>query len=83
MSDMMRPSRAHLTLRQARREASGVHEPALAREVAHALLELLEGAHLDLADALARDVVARRQVLEGDDLFAEAAAARARRVRGP
>src|SRR5262245_4397968 len=43
----------------------------LARRLLHGSLYLLEGAHLDLADALARDAELGRKVLQGRRLLGE------------
>ena len=47
----------------------------------HRLLHLLEGAHLDLAHALARDAELARQILERDRAVGERRASKMRRSR--
>src|SRR4029077_15609160 len=63
-----------------RRPTSGAilwlsHQPAFDRRGLDRLLQLLEGAHLDLAHPLARDAVLLRQILERRRVVAQAALA--------
>src|SRR3546814_9958942 len=52
---------------------SGADQAALAGELEHCLLQLFKGAHLDLADALAADLIDLAQILERLGIVGQAA----------
>src|SRR3546814_19247531 len=62
-SDLRRPA-LRRRLRPTFLTGSGADQAALAGELEHCLLQLFQGAHLDLADALAADLIDLAQILE-------------------